>query len=136
MTAAAEVTWFGTPGGKFWHARSSGSNYPVCHRGIVLDLSNPMPSPGETPERGLENVRRCSKCVIRLERMARMARNTRLTASQTWERLEPAQREALLGWFLGSYAPSTYAQRYPLIKSETLTGAACTVSQYWKGALA
>lgn len=133
-----EAKWFGTGRGGLWHALSAGSNYSVCHRGIVLDLDNPMPGPNDVDRLFVRPRRQCSKCMTRLETLARMAekRNARLTATQTWEKLDLAEREALLGWFLGSYAPSTYAQHYPLVKNETLTGAVCTVSQHWKGATA
>lgn len=133
-----EARWFGTAGGKFFHALSAGSDYSVCHRGIVLDQGDPMPvGPADLCVARAGHKRTCSKCVIRLERLARVAekRAGRLTASQAWEQLGPAQREALLGWFLGSYAPSTYAQRYPLIKNDLLTSAACAVGQHWKGAV-
>lgn len=57
-----------------------------------------------------------------------------MTASQTWAQLTLMEREALLGWFLGSYAPSTHAARFPLRKTETLTGAVKAVSANWRGA--
>lgn len=136
MTATAQ--WFGTANGGLWHALRPEWNNAVCHRGIVLDRDDPMPV-SATQARlaiGRENVRKCSKCVARLKRLEAQgtASSTRLTASQTWDKLNPAQREALFGWVLGSYAPSTFAQRYPLIKSETLTRATCVISQHWRGA--
>lgn len=133
---SAKVSWFGTPGGQFWHARSAESNYPVCHRGIVLDLSNPMPiDEADLCVVRAGHKRTCSKCVARLERMERATQNARLTASQTWEKLEPAQREAMLGWVLGSYAPSVHAAQFPLLKSETMTRAVNMISEHWRGVL-
>lgn len=132
---SAKVSWFGTPGGQFWHARSAESNYPVCHRGIVLDLSNPEPAADGLDRLFVRSRRQCAKCVARLERMERATQNARLTASQTWEKLEPAQREAMLGWVLGSYAPSVHAAQFPLLKSETMTRAVNMISEHWRGVL-
>lgn len=56
------------------------------------------------------------------------------TASQVWNQLTPEQRESLFGWILGSYAPSTYAVRFPLRKTEIMTRATNVIAAEWKGA--
>lgn len=58
----------------------------------------------------------------------------RETATNTWAKLTPLEREAILAWFLGSYCPMTYAVRYPLIKTDTLNSASSAIAEHWKGA--
>ncbi len=55
------------------------------------------------------------------------------TATQVFERLTPAERAAVAGWFLASYAPSTYARVIPLRRNWVLDAATRKIAQYWKG---
>jgi hypothetical protein len=55
------------------------------------------------------------------------------TATQVWSKLTLVQREALLGWVLGSYAPTVHATQFPLRKNETMTRAVSVISANWVG---
>lgn len=137
--------WFSTrSNGTLHHALAEGTcgiRVAKCNSAIVPRLKEEARPQGELPE----YAKFCPRCWTKIgapvvepkpedTAPVRVATEVkRLTASQTWERLTLVQREALLGWFVGSYAPSRNAARFPLVKTTILTHAEMVIAENWRG---
>lgn len=62
-----------------------------------------------------------------------MSGERKLTATQVWSHLTLLQREAVLAWFVSSYAP-TGAHARPLTRTPLLTHANAIIAEKWTGA--
>ena len=138
MSARARAAWFRTRSNETLHHVLVEGGRAACHPGIKpFEGSEPRPRAELDPR-----SRICERCELRLRAQVMLASikparpvasSRRFTASKVWEMLTPLQREAILGWFAGSYAPARNAARFPLIKVAHLTHAESIIAEHWKG---
>jgi hypothetical protein len=140
--------WFTSKtNGALYHARVDETGTAQCSVNIKPSTTSGLATADELDRN--EGAVICLRCKAKLARAATgVVRDLavepvaqpspeqpkRLTATQAWNNLTLLQREALLGWFLGSYAPTNNAARFPLRKTPMLTHAEKIIAETWKGA--